>query len=156
MSKSTTKTEKRGTAQPTAPDYLHLYEQREKIKLLYEPHGYAEGMARGNLGWQMEYSATTLEEALAAEGNPHLLQLALHGPDRREPEAWKLYADGELVAAGDGAWARACFVRRADEFRDVLRAAVEASGLEPLTAEGYRVLKSARSVRAVARRLRKD
>ena len=150
------KTANQGGIQQAAFDYLHLYEPRKKIKLLYEPHGYAEGMARGNLGWQMEYSATTLEEALAAEGNPHLLQLALHGPDRREPEAWKLYADGELVAAGDGAWARACFVRRADEFRDVLRAAVEAAGLEPLTAEAYRILKTARGVRAVAHRLRRS
>lgn len=130
--------------------YRYLTGERRQLHLLRQPHGYAAGMAWGTVGYQMRYSVETLEAALAEEGNPHVLQLDVRGEDR-QPQVWSFYADGTLVAGGDGEYATQCFEESAEKFRDVCRAAVAAAALPPLSQREYQLLRAARSIARVER-----
>lgn len=131
------------------PAYRFLTEEMRELHLLREPHGYAEGMAFGNLAYQMRYSVESLELQLREEGAPHVLQLSIFWHNEsQEPTRWHLYADGYEVAAGTGSFARQCFEGSAEKFRDVCREAVAAASLPTLDERDYRILDRARAIAA--------
>lgn len=112
------------------------------------PRGFNEGMAHGNLGYQMQYSVESLEQKLAEEGNPHVLQLNAFNPegDWKNPSTWHLYADGREIASGDGRFARQCFESSAEAFREICRQAMAQANLPTLTESEYRLLKTAQRI----------
>ena len=97
----------------------------------------------------MRFSVKTLEDELLAAGTPHVLQIKLQGDDSREPTDWTLFADGEDVASGSGAFARECFYEGARVFLDVCGDAVHAANLPEWSEREYRLLSAARKIAAV-------
>lgn len=125
----------------------------EKPALCYlrEPRDFSSAQLWGNLHYQMQWSVRTLEDQLAREGRPHVLQLNAFScegqeADWRNPVRWYLYADGREVARGDGEQARCCFEESAEMFRDLCRESIEAAGLDKLTEREYWLLCRARDV----------
>ncbi|WP_165248456.1 hypothetical protein [Adlercreutzia sp. ZJ141] len=133
-----------------AEDFFDLRVNKVRIKLLRKPSGYVSSLAMDNLGYQMQYSIDVLESDLAKVNNPHVLQLNLQWQDDdwQNPTAWKLYADGFLVASGTGDYARNLFQKSADAFLQVCRRAVEKAGLAALSEHDYRILSCARAIAA--------
>lgn len=127
---------------------LPLTGRREELKLLLEPTSPATSLGRANLGYQMQHSAKVLEERLAEEGRPHVLQLNLswHDDDWQNPHFWHLYADGTEVLQGDGSFARQCFVEDEEAFLSALRRGVEQADLPELSKDEYRLLCRARDI----------
>ncbi|WP_288219365.1 hypothetical protein [uncultured Adlercreutzia sp.] len=122
---------------------------RREMHYLREPHGFAEGTAWGNLGYQMAYSAKVLEERLAEEGRFFVLQLNVErggGGGWKNPTSWRLYANGRKVASGSGDFARECFYESAERFMDECRAALDDSGIAPVDEHDYRLLKTAQRI----------
>lgn len=66
----------------------------------------------------------------------------------RDPSAWTLFADGEEVASGSGAFARECFYEGARVFLDVCRDAVRAANLPEWSEREYSLLSAARKIAA--------
>ena len=130
-------------------DFHNLTVNPRRMHLLDEPHGYVSALAKNNLVHQMRFSVKTLEGELLAAGTPHVLQIKLQGDDLREPSAWTLFADGEGVASGSGAFARECFCEGARVFLDVCRDAVRAANLPEWSEREYRLLSAARKIAAV-------
>ena len=130
-------------------DYHNLTVNPRRMHLLDEPHGYVSALAKNNLAHQMRFSVETLEDELLAARTPHVLQIKLQGDDLREPSAWTLFADGEEVASGSGAFARECFCEGARVFLDVCRDAVRAANLSEWSEREYRLLSAARKIAAV-------
>ncbi len=125
---------------------------RREMHYLREPHGFAEGMAWGNLGYQIAYSAKVLEERLAEEGRFFVLQLNTTrggGGGWKNPTGWRLYANGREVASGSGEFARECFYESAEKFMEQCRAAIDESGVQPVCEHDYRLLKTAQRIAAV-------
>lgn len=123
--------------------------EKRELHCLDEPHGFVSGMARGNLGHQMQYSVRLLERQLTDEGHPHVLQLNAFGSGEggwMNPDRWHLYADGFEVAHGSGEFARACFEDFAEAFLGVCREAVEDAGLAELDEREFRLLCRARNI----------
>lgn len=130
-------------------DFHNLAINPRRMHLLDEPHGYVSALAKKNLAHQMRFSVKTLEDELLAVGTPHVLQIELRGDDSREPAAWTLFADGEDVASGSGAFARECFYEGARVFLGVCRDAVRAANLPEWSEHEYRLLSAARKIAAV-------
>ena len=130
-------------------DFHNLTVNPRRMHLLDEPHGYVSALAKKNLAHQMRFSVKTLEDELLAVGTPHVLQIELRGDDSREPAAWTLFADGEDVASGSGAFARECFYEGARVFLGVCRDAVRAADLPEWSEREYRLLSAARKITAV-------
>ena len=130
-------------------DFHNLTINPRRMHLLDEPHGYVSALAKKNLAHQMRFSVKTLEDELLAAGTPHVLQIELRGDDSREPAAWTLFADGEDVASGSGAFARECFYEDARVFLDVCRNAVHEANLPEWSEREYRLLSAARKIAAV-------
>ena len=130
-------------------DYHNLTVNPRRMHLLDEPHGYVSALAKNNLAHQMRFSVETLEDELLAARTPHVLQIKLQGDDLREPSAWTLFADGEEVASGSGAFARECFCEGARVFLGVCRDAVHAASLSEWSEREYRLLSAARKIAAV-------
>lgn len=126
----------------------YLTAREPEMHWLDKPTSFNSNMAHGNLGYQMQYSVESLEAQLAAEGNPHILQLNAfsHGNDWKNPTSWHLYADGREIASGDGKYARQCFRASAKAFRDICSRAVEEAQLPPLSEAEYKVLAAARRI----------
>lgn len=99
----------------------------------------------------MQYSVEKLEKALAQEQAWHVLQINLksHKGDVKNPDSWDLYADGFMVAGGEGSFALQCFEESETKFQEVCREAIEAAQLPALTAEEYRLLCRTRAIAAV-------
>ena len=129
-------------------DFHNLTVKPRRMHLLDEPHGYVSALAKNNLAHQMRFSAEALEGELAAAGTPHVLQIELQGDDLREPSAWTLFADGEDVASGSGAFARECFYEGAGVFLGVCRDAVHEANLPEWSEREYRLLSAARKIAA--------
>ena len=129
-------------------DFHNLTVNPRRMHLLDEPHGYVSALAKNNLAHQMRFSVKTLEGELLAAGTPHVLQIKLQGDDLREPSAWTLFADGEEVASGSGAFARECFCEGARVFLDVCRDAVHVANLPEWSEREYRLLSAARKIAA--------
>ena len=125
-------------------DFHNLTVNPRRMHLLDEPHGYVSALAKKNLAHQMRFSVKTLEDELLAVGTPHVLQIELRGDDSREPAAWTLFADGEDVASGSGAFARECFYEGARVFLGVCRDAVHEANLPEWSEREYRLLSAAR------------
>lgn len=119
------------------PNHMHL---------LDKPNGYASAMVKSSLSHQMRFTVQKLEEELCAASNPHVLQIKLSGNDTREPSSWKLFADGECVADGSGAFARECFCESAKVFLDLCRDAVHAAELRQWSQREYELLSAARGI----------
>ena len=130
-------------------DFHNLTVNRRRMHLLDEPHGYVSALAKSNLAHQMRFSVMALEDELLAAGTPHVLQIELQGDDLREPSAWTLFADGEDVASGSGAFARECFCEGTRVFLGVCRDAVHAAKLPEWSEREYRLLSAARKITAV-------
>ena len=130
-------------------DFHNLTVNPRRMHLLDEPHGYVSALAKNNLAHQMRFSVKALEDELLVAGTPHVLQIKLQGDDLREPSAWTLFADGEGVASGSGAFARECFCEGARVFLDVCRDAVRAANLPEWSEREYRLLSAARKIAAV-------
>ena len=130
-------------------DFHNLAINPRRIHLLDEPHGYVSALAKNNLAHQMRFSVMMLEDELLAAGTPHVLQIELQGDDSREPTAWTLFADGEDVASGSGAFARECFYEGARVFLGVCRDAVHEANLPEWSEREYRLLSAARKIAAV-------
>ena len=130
-------------------DFHNLAINPRRMHLLDEPHGYISALAKDNLAHQMRFSVKTLEDELLAVGTPHVLQIELRGDDSREPAAWTLFADGEDVASGTGAFARECFCEGARVFLGVCRDAVHEANLPEWSEREYRLLSAARKIAAV-------
>ena len=130
-------------------DFHNLTVNPRRMHLLDEPHGYVSALAKKNLAHQMRFSVKRLEDELLAAGAPHVLQIKLRGDDLREPSAWTLFANGEEVASGTGAFARECFYEGAGVFLDVCRDAVRVAGLPEWSEKEYRLLSAARKIAAV-------
>ena len=130
-------------------DFHNLAINPRRMHLLDEPHGYISALAKDNLAHQMRFSVKTLEDELLAAGTPHVLQIELRGDDSREPAAWTLFADGEDVASGSGAFARECFCEGARVFLGVCRDAVHEANLPEWSEREYRLLSAARKIAAV-------
>ena len=130
-------------------DFHNLTVNPRRMHLLDEPYGYISALAKDNLAHQVRFSVKTLEDELLAAGTPHVLQIELRGDDSREPAAWTLFADGEDVASGSGAFARECFYEGAGVFLDVCRDAVRAADLPEWSERDYRLLSTARKIAAV-------
>lgn len=129
-------------------DFHNLTVNPRRMHLLDEPHGYVSALAKNNLAHQMRFSVKTLEDELLAAGTPHVLQIKLQDDDLREPSAWTLFADGEDVASGSGAFARECFCEGARVFLGVCRDAVHAASLSEWSEREYRLLSAARKIAA--------
>ena len=129
-------------------DFHNLTINPRRMHLLDEPHGYASALAKDNLAHQVRFSVKTLEDELLAAGTPHVLQIELQGDDLREPTAWTLFADGEDVASGSGAFARECFYEGAGVFLGVCRDAVRVADLPEWSEREYRLLSAARKIAA--------
>lgn len=119
------------------PNHMHL---------LDEPNGYASAMVKSSLSHQMCFTVQKLEEELCAAGDPHVLQIKLLGDDSREPSSWKLFADGECIASGSGAFARECFCEGAGVFLDLCRDAVHAAELRQWSQREHELLSAARGI----------
>lgn len=130
-------------------DFHNLTTNPRRMHLLDEPRGYVSALAKKNLAHQMRFSVKTLEDELLAAGTPHVLQIELRGDDSREPAAWTLFADGEDVASGFGAFARECFYEGARVFLGVCRNAVHEANLPEWSEREYRLLSAARKIAAV-------
>lgn len=130
-------------------DFHNLTVNPRRMHLLDEPHGYVSTLAKKNLAHQVRFSVKTLEDELLAAGTPHVLQSELRGDDSREPAAWTLFADGEDVASGTGAFARECFYEGAGVFLDVCRDALHEANLPEWSEREYRLLSAARKIAAV-------
>ena len=130
-------------------DFHNLAINPRRMHLLDKPYGYISALAKDNLAHQMRFSVKTLEDELLAAGPPHVLQIELRGDDSREPAAWTLFADGEDVASGSGAFDRECFYEGAGVFLDVCRDAVRAADLPEWSEREYRLLNAARKIAAV-------
>ena len=130
-------------------DFHNLTVNPRRMHLLDEPYGYISALAKDNLAHQVRFSVKTLEDELLAAGTPHVLQIELRGDDSREPAAWTLFADGEDVASGTGAFARECFCEGARVFLGVCRDAVRAANLPEWSEREYRLLSAARKIAAV-------
>ena len=130
-------------------DFHNLTTNPRRMHLLDEPRGYVSALAKKNLAHQARFSVKTLEDELLAAGTPHVLQIELRGDDSREPTAWTLFADGEDVASGSGAFARECFYEGARVFLGVCRNAVHEANLPEWSEREYRLLSAARKIAAV-------
>ena len=130
-------------------DFHNLVINPRRMHLLDEPCGYVSALAKKNLAHQVRFSVKTLEDELLAAGTPHVLQIELRGDDSREPAAWTLFADGEDVASGSGAFARECFYEGARVFLGVCRDAVHEANLPEWSEREYRLLSAARKIAAV-------
>ena len=130
-------------------DFHNLVINPRRMHLLDEPYGYISALAKDNLAHQVRFSVKTLEDELLAAGTPHVLQIELRGDDSREPAAWTLFADGEDVASGTGAFARECFCEGARVFLGVCRDAVRAANLPEWSEREYRLLSAARKIAVV-------
>ena len=130
-------------------DFHNLAINPRRMHLLDKPYGYISALAKDNLAHQMRFSVKTLEDELLAAGTPHVLQIELQGDDLREPTAWTLFADGEDVASGSGAFARECFYEGARVFLGVCRDAVHEANLPEWSEREYRLLSAARKIAAV-------
>ena len=129
-------------------DFHNLTVNPRRMHLLDKPYGYISALAKDNLAHQMRFSVKRLEDELLAAGTPHVLQIKLQGDDLREPSAWTLFADGEDVASGSGAFARECFCEGAGVFLDVCRDAVRVADLPEWSEREYRLLSAARKIAA--------
>ena len=129
-------------------DFHNLAINPRRMHLLDKPYGYISALAKDNLAHQMRFSVKTLEDELLAAGTPHVLQIELRGDDSREPAAWTLFADGEDVASGSGAFARECFYEGARVFLGVCRDAVHEANLPEWSEREYRLLSAARKIAA--------
>lgn len=129
-------------------DFHNLTVNPRRMHLLDKPHGYVSALAKHNLAHQMRFSVKTLEDELLAAGTPHVLQIKLQDNDLHEPSAWTLFADGEDVASGSGAFARECFYEGARVFLGVCRDAVHAASLSEWSEREYRLLSAARKIAA--------
>ena len=129
-------------------DFHNLAINPRRMHLLDKPYGYISALAKDNLAHQMRFSVKTLEDELLAAGTPHVLQIELQGDDLREPTAWTLFADGEDVASGSGAFARECFYEGAGVFLGVCRDAVHEANLPEWSEREYRLLSAARKIAA--------
>ena len=130
-------------------DFHNLAINPRRMHLLDKPYGYISALAKDNLAHQVRFSVKTLEDELLAAGTPHVLQIELRGDDSREPAAWTLFADGEDVASGSGAFARECFYEGARVFLGVCRDAVHEANLPEWSEREYRLLSAARKIAAV-------
>lgn len=110
-------------------NFHNLVVKPKRMHLLDESNGYASAMVKSSLSHQMRFTVQALEEELCAAGNPHVLQIKLLGDDSCEPFSWKLFADGECVADGSGAFVRECFCEGAEVFLDLCRDAVRTAEL---------------------------
>lgn len=127
-------------------NFHNLATKPKRIHLLDKPNGYASAMVKSSLSHQMRFTAQVLEEELCTAGNPHVLQIKLLGDDSREPSSWKLFADGECIASGSGAFARECFCEGTKVFLDLCRNAVDAAELRHWSQREYELLSSARGI----------
>ena len=130
-------------------DFHNLAINPRRMHLLDKPYGYISALAKDNLAHQVRFSVKTLEDELLAAGTPHVLQIELRGDDSREPAAWTLFADGEDVASGTGAFARECFYEGARVFLGVCRDAVHEANLPEWSEREYRLLSAARKIAEV-------
>ena len=133
--------------------YFHLTPKVRELHWLREPHGSLSHYL-ANLRYQMQYSVTTLEEQLCEEGNPHVLILytkSHRDKDPKNPDVWQLSADGNLVASGDGKFARECFYESGERFREVCREAIEAADLPKLSSLDYYLLRCSRNIQKALR-----
>ena len=129
-------------------DFHNLIVNPRRMHLLDKPYGYVSALAKNNLARQVRFSVKTLEDELLAAGTPHVLQIKLQDDGLREPSTWTLFADGEEVASGSGAFARECFYEGARVFLDVCRDAVRVANLPELSEREYRLLSAARKIAA--------
>ena len=122
----------------TTPNYQHLTgnAEKQKIKLLDEINGPRQFKYKTILPYQMDYSVRTLEKLLIDEGNIHVLDLRVTSKYSENFE-WSLYVDGYKVVSGTKEFARECFVKDAELFRETCLKAVEESGLPSLTRREY-------------------
>lgn len=127
-------------------NFHNLATKPKRMHLLDEPSGYASVMVKSSLSHQMRFTVQVLEEELCAAGDPHVLQIKLLGYNSREPSSWKLFADGECIASGSGAFARECFCEGAEVFLDLCRDAVETAELRQWSQREYELLSVARGI----------
>lgn len=130
-------------------NFHNLATKPKRMHLLDGPNGYASAMVKSSLSHQMRFTVQVLEKELCAAGNPHVLQIMLLGDDSREPSSWKLFADGECVVDGSGAFARECFCEGAEAFLGLCRDAVEAAELHQWSQREYELLSAARGIARV-------
>lgn len=130
-------------------NFHNLVVKPKRMHLLDKANSYASAMVKSSLSHQMRFTVQKLEEELCAVGNPHVLQIMLHGNDSREPSSWKLFADGTCVADGSGAFARECFCEGAEVFLDLCRDAVRTAELRQWSQREYELLSVARGIAMV-------
>lgn len=130
-------------------NFHNLVVKPNHMHLLDKPNGYASAMVKNSLSHQMRFTVQKLEEELCAAGDPHVLQIKLSGDSSREPSSWKLFADGECVADGSGAFARECFFEGAEVFLNLCRSAVDAAELRQWSHREYELLNAARGIARV-------
>lgn len=127
-------------------NFHNLVVKPNHMHLLDKPNGYASAMVKSSLSHQMRFTVQMLEKELCDAGDPHVLQIKLHGDDLREPSSWKLFADGACVASGSGDFARECFCESAEVFLDLCRDAIEAAKLRHWSQREYELLSAARGI----------
>lgn len=131
--------------------YRNLAVPKQEMHYLRKPHGFATGMAWGNLGYQMRYSAEVLEDELVQASTPHVIQLVLEGEDAQNPSSWQLFADGIQIADGTGEYARALFCNHETAFLDLCREATLSANLTKWTKHEYDLLKTAERITCATR-----
>ena len=130
-------------------NFHNLIVKPKRMHLLDKPNGYASAMVKSSLSHQMRFTVQRLEEEFCVGGKPHVLQIKLLGDDQREPSSWKLFADGECVADGSGAYARECFCEGAEVFLNLCRDAARAAELHQWSQREYELLRAARGIARV-------
>ena len=127
-------------------NFHNLVVKPNHMHLLDKPNGYASAMVKSSLSHQMRFTVQVLEKELCVAGDPHVLQIKLLGDDSREPSSWKLFADGECIASGAGAFARECFCEDVEVFLDLCRDAIETAELRQRSQREYELLSAARGI----------
>lgn len=130
-------------------NFHNLIVKPNHMHLLDKPNGYVSAMVKSSLSHQMRFTVQKLGEELCATGDPHVLQIKLLGDNSREPSSWKLFADGECIASGSGAFARKCFCEGAEVFLDLCRDAVRTAELRQWSQREYELLSAARGIAGV-------
>lgn len=130
-------------------NFHNLTAKPKRMHLLDKPNGYVSAMVKSSLPHQMRFTVQKLEKELCAAGNSHVLQIKLLGDDSREPSNWKLFADGECIASGSGAFARECFCKGAEVFLDLCRDAVRTAELRQWSQREYELLSAMRGIAGV-------
>lgn len=139
------------SAQSRKPEIQYLLAKREVKHYLddpatHQPHSVTEAKGLRNLAHQMRFSIEMLQRKLEDEGKYYDLMLLR---DERMQDRWHLFANGMEIAVLDDDFGYNCFDVSSTRFLERVEEVFAASEVEPLSENGMRVLRSAKSMASI-------